>query len=305
MSDTQSLFKVTQAKGLISLQACTDLIRQHLGFSASGAADEYAFLSANKILGNDSEAHAIELCFAQFGFVAQHNCLITFTGANCRPQVNDQNVNMWQTLELNIGDRVTTNFASNGNYSYLGIRGGFSAPKRFASSQLEHLAPALISKLLTLSNDAKYAPENKSKTVAQYAQFYADKEITLRFMPHPIWHQLSKSQQTHFLSDTFRIEGSSNKMGVRVSGNGLKLNNVNNLLSKPVCYGAIQLPSDGQPIVLMKDRQTIGGYPTLGAVIQVDLFRLAQLQTGNKIRFVPISVEQAQSQLTSFYQKFK
>lgn len=299
------LFEVTQAIGLISLQTQTDLTRQHLGFTASGSADEYAFLNANKILGNELGAYALELCYAKFAFTVRKNCLITFTGADCQPTINGKKVQLWQPIELSPGDSVSTNFATNGNYTYMAVRDGFNPPKRFDSTPLNTLDNETISKCLVTSNKAISAPVTEVKSAQQYQQFYAEKEITLRFIPHPIWHQLSQHQQSHFLSDTFTLDGSSDKMGVRLSGNGLKLIGVNNLLSKPVCYGAIQIPNNGQPIVLMKDRQTIGGYPTLGSVMQVDLFRLSQMRPGDKIKFIPIKVEQAQNQLTSFYQKFK
>ncbi len=96
-------------------------------------------------------------------------------------------------------------------------------------------------------------------------------------------------------------------MGYRLKGTQTRLDiadSIRSTLSKPVCFGTIQCPSDGQPIVLMKDRQTVGGYPVLGTVIQTDLFRLSQKRPGETVRFVPTTLAQAQAQLAAFREKF-
>ena len=94
-------------------------------------------------------------------------------------------------------------------------------------------------------------------------------------------------------------------MGYRLqTENTLGITIKNKALSKPVCYGTMQMPNADQVIVLMKDRQTIGGYPVLGNVIQTDLFRLSQMRAGQKVKFLPTSLNSAQQQLTQFYLRF-
>ncbi|MGB7401866.1 MAG: urea amidolyase, partial [Arcobacter sp.] len=80
---------------------------------------------------------------------------------------------------------------------------------------------------------------------------------------------------------------------------------INGIISEGIAFGAIQIPSDGQPIILLKERQTIGGYPKIGTVFSLDCFNLAQAKPNSKIRFTPISIEEAQEKLRAFYHYFR
>lgn len=161
-----------------------------------------------------------------------------------------------------------------------------------------------------------------------------NKILVIRFIPHKLWNGISKTNQQQFCSTVYRVSVDSNRMGYRLvnEANDFEIsdhlimsllqsekeskneaentgNSTNSektaKLSKPVNYGAIQIPENGQPIILMKERQTIGGYPVLGSVIQTDLFRLSQKRPGEQIRFEPLSLEKAQQQLLAFYQRFR
>lgn len=138
-----------------------------------------------------------------------------------------------------------------------------------------------------------------------------DNELILRFLPSDQYLALSRKEKQHFLKQIFTISSQSNRMGYRLTYDApnllsekSKLMLKRNKLSKPVSYGTIQLPVDNNPIVLMKDRQTIGGYPVLGNVMQTDLFRLAQKRPGEHVRFVPTTLVFAQQQLASFRKKW-
>lgn len=93
-------------------------------------------------------------------------------------------------------------------------------------------------------------------------------------------------------------------MGYRLSGEKVS-SRVTGILSEPICFGAIQVPSHGEPIVLLKERQTIGGYPKIGSVIAVDCFKLAQLQAGGRVRFEVIDREKAREITRAFYTFFR
>ena len=101
------------------------------------------------------------------------------------------------------------------------------------------------------------------------------------------------------------LSPTSNRMGYRLTGNALKLDGSANMKSRPVCVGTIQVPPDGQPIVLMAERQTTGGYPSVGEIMTVDLFRFAQARVGQTVRFIPVSVEVAQEGIVRLEKEMK
>jgi allophanate hydrolase subunit 2 len=110
-------------------------------------------------------------------------------------------------------------------------------------------------------------------------------------------------QKQLFFSSQYSITESSDRMGYRLQGPAIKPA-IDGILSEGICLGAIQVPADGQPIVLLSDRQTIGGYPKLGSVLSLDLDRLAQQLPGSQINFKPISIEQAHNALLLDEQQF-
>jgi len=106
-----------------------------------------------------------------------------------------------------------------------------------------------------------------------------------------------------FYSETYRISPQSDRMGVRLSGPALQPL-ADGIISEGISFGAVQVPRDGQPIILLKDRQTIGGYPKLGTVFALDAFKLAQRQPHSEVRFVPMPLHEAQLELQAFYRFF-
>lgn len=106
--------------------------------------------------------------------------------------------------------------------------------------------------------------------------------------------------QEIFFNSTYTFKGEGDRMGYHLAVEKV-VPNATGILSEPICYGAVQVPSHGEPIVLLKERQTIGGYPKIGSVIAVDCFKLAQLKAGGKVRFKEVSLEEAQRATKAFY----
>ena len=325
MSNT---LNILSAKGHISIQDLGRFSAQHLGFSASGAADEYAFLSANKYLSNHANTPLLEIVFGQITFSVSVVCQIILTGANCQPLINNKPVLHWQVLSLNPNDIVTLQAPQKGIYTYIGITGGINAPIHLHSASS---LPVALQKSVLLKNSIgsyKQAVKNKNtylltneqpsigqekltKIEQQQALSYyfsqqnnlTNTPYSVRFIPHRLWHQQTKKLQQSIAEQVFTVDNISNKMGYRLKSQCPITLSCSSTLSKPVALGAIQVPNDGHPIVLMKDRQTMGGYPTIGNVIQVDIPRLAQLNAHQKIHLTPITLEQAQVQLLAFHKK--
>ena len=318
---------IIHQKGLCSIQDLGRDSTQHLGFSGGGVSDEFSFLTANQLLNNPHNAPALEITLGQISLQCHCSCTIAITGANCNAALNDKMIQPWAIYQLQKGDILTLKQPKQGLHSYLAFSGGIHA-KTFANSCAQTLNEQALglfeAKLgqnseIHLSSDCSLSAEEFSLQQQQNTflirqqspNFHCSNSLTLRFMPSVLWQQLSLKKQTFFLQQSYEILPQSNRMGYRLSSDVLfcaaqeNMASSSNALSKAVTFGTIQLPPNGQPIVLMKERQTIGGYPVLGTVMKTDLFRLSQKKPGEHIRFTLTTVEQAQQQLGAFYQKFK
>ncbi|SEL48909.1 biotin-dependent carboxylase uncharacterized domain-containing protein [Colwellia chukchiensis] len=332
---TSNYFEIIHAKGHASIQDLGRLNAQHLGFSASGAADEYAFLTANQLISRNlqldpvkqSSCAAIEITLGQLTLRAQASCTIAITGADCQASINNTVIDNWQCHQLSRGDILAFAMPKSGLHSYLAIKGGFSCqakqqPWLGSLAQTQNEMPlgftgnplTLGSKLYFIAQPASQTP-TRQQSVKHDINFYATEQLTLRFMANPLFLKMSARQQQTFFATDYVISADSNRMGYRLKP---KAKNITAtpapilssalrqqcLLSMPVTYGMVQLPANEQPIVLMKERQTMGGYPVLGTVMQTDLFRLSQMRPGANVNFRLINPQQAIQQLLAFYQKF-
>ena len=338
---SQHYLEIININGQASIQDLGRLNAQHLGFSAGGAADEFAFLTANQLISDhcsmtepnkhQSNCPAIEITLGQVSFRANTECVIAITGANCKAKINDTVIKNWQCYQLKPHDMITFAMPEHGLHSYLAVAGGFTCQVgqkpwlgSFAQTQNEMALgftgkPLITGSKLYCSADAndlaRHMPVNANKPISSPTQFYAQHSLTLRVMPSTLFLQMSNEQQQHFLANEYTISAQSNRMGYRLQSKPEHSGSFEQkilaeslrercLLSSPVTYGMIQLPANEQPIILMKERQTIGGYPVLGSVMQTDLFRLSQMRPGKKVNFTLINHQQAQQQLHAFYRKF-
>jgi len=335
--------EIISSNGHASIQDLGRLNAQHLGFSAGGAADEFAFLNANSLIATEqnlddktppqSHCAAIEITLGQIAFKAHAACTIAITGADCQAKINDLLIDNWQCHNLKAGDVLDFSLPKTGLHSYIAVLGGFTCqvsqqPWLGSFSQTKNeLALGFTGAALTVGSKLYFplaaqalfkstplviTPSNKAPT--QPRLFYASHKLTLRFIASKLFLQMSLAQQQAFLTTEYVISPDSNRMGYRLKVKQQASSTAKQkilseplrkqcLLSMPVVYGMIQLPANEQPIVLMKERQTMGGYPVLGTVMQTDLFRLSQMRPGQQVSFTVISHQQAQQQLRAFYQK--
>jgi len=330
---SKNFITVIKKNGLCSIQDLGRIASQHLGFSAGGAADEYAFLFANYLLARNDQSSGLvsadtlsntlnnaqlEITLGQISYKVAQKCTIAITGADCSATINDQPIKNWQVYQLNTNDIISFAQPKTGLHSYLAFAGGIHS-KHWLNSQaqtsteqsLAFSAPAIKEASIINLSDKCYVSNEEIKKTAKTllpSSFYQKipKTLTLRFIPQALWLSLNTEQQQALNNHQFGITANSNRMGYCLTP--LPENTMTSskapTLSKPVTFGTIQLPKNNQPIILMKERQTIGGYPVLGVVIQTDLFKLSQLRPGNKVQLIPTTLNFAQQQLKAFYQKF-
>lgn len=324
MTINKALFTLSNVSPGTSIQ---DLGRKggaRLGVTPSGAADQFSFRLANLICQNPTSSPVIETTFGQLSLIFEEDCQFVITGANCHATLNSQAIGNQaidnnRLIDAHIGDKLELGYPKEQVYSYVAIARGFeckywlsSASQATSDIHLDMTTPALAAgqkftfnpctqSQLDANNDL-FEPTGKLKALPNH--FHQQGDLTLRFIPNNLWHQLTKIQQAHFLHQSFAIDSLSSRMGYRFIGEGIDCSPTQNL-SMPVVYGAIQILPSGLPIVLMKEHQTMGGYPVIGHIYHVDLFRLAQKRPGGKVNFSPGCLKQAQAQMLAFANLFE
>ncbi|QOL26084.1 biotin-dependent carboxyltransferase family protein [Thalassotalea sp. LPB0316] len=328
-----SALTITELNSIALIQDFGRFNHQNQGISVNGAADEYAFLKANQLVGNplfnadnnkqNSQCASIEVFYGQLTFFTDVDCTIAITGANCTPvkvtiSGEHKPLTMWQSHLLRAGESVELLRPTSGVISYVAVNGGIQtecflnsrSQNIVPNANLPSLAPLTKGTELALSATCQQQSTSTRLDLTKYKpeNFYPNAPLTLRFIPHQQWFDAPKHQQQSFQQLMFTINSQSNRMAYQFDVTEEQttgcFEQLSQALSSAVNFGTIQLLPSGLPVVLMKDRQTMGGYPTLGSVFQVDLFRLSQLPPGEKVRFKPADITQAQSQLNAFYQKF-
>jgi biotin-dependent carboxylase-like uncharacterized protein len=279
----------------------------HIGVTNSGVMDEYAYLCANKMLGNLPDTNILEIAFSNVVLKANANTQIAITGAFCEFFINDIEKKLWQTHNIKAGDIVKIGKILNGNRVYLGVFSGFNIKKEFGSNSTtikENLGGINGNKLkkgdiLPFKNHlTTYNVRLKKEFIPVY-----EEELILRVVLSYQDENFSKQEKEKFFSNIYTLTNDFNRMGCKLSGEPIVCD-VNGIISEGISFGAIQIPSDGQPIVLLKDRQTIGGYPKIGSVLSIDCFKLSQAKANTKIKFVQISILDASKKVREFYTSF-
>ncbi|MDO8826134.1 biotin-dependent carboxyltransferase family protein [Methylophaga sp.] len=283
---------------------------QHIGLSPGGAADEHAFLWANRLLDNPPNSPTLEICFGGLQLEALTNTNIAITGADMQASLNGKPLENWQTHPINAGDKLSFAHAKSGIRSYLAIQDGFQFQPSFgsvATVMREKMggidgygSPLKADDFLPCS---KNQPRLKTYVPPLFIPDY-QQPLILSVIPTDQSEHFDAAELEKLYHWTYRISPHSNSMGIRLEGEPIKPK-VPGIISEGIAYGTIQLPPDGQPIILLKDRQTMGGYPKLGTLFVLDAFLLAQQQANTEVRFTQISLEEAQEQLRYFYHFFR
>ena len=292
--------QVTQP-GILSLLQDTGRRGQHrLGLTNGGPLDSEAFYFCNRLLGNNTNCTLIEVSFGGMQLEAQVDTFICVTGAAIPLRINGKDKDRWAVHRVNAGDTISLDFATNGCRAYLGVADGFDIEPSFNST-----ATVMRENIGGLGGDKLHAGDQLPCAAVQQRKHYYlpgaqqphyQDTITVRVIPGYQQHHFSRLQQRRFFSHAYSVSDRCDRMGYRLEGPAIECE-IEGILSEGICMGAVQIPADGQPIVLLNDRQTIGGYPKIGSALSLDTARLAQLTPGATVHFAPISPHGAHNAL--------
>ncbi len=271
------------------------------GITNSGVMDEYAYIILNRLLQNLPNANCIEITLGGLKLEVDDTCVVGVTGADANFSINSKKVDIWKTHNLKKGDILEFGFAKKGARAYFGVKGGFDIKKELGSNSVT--IKENIGKNLQKGDTIKFLNNSiENYNICFKKEFIPvyDNTLTLRVLLGYQNNFFTKEQIKKFFTQSFTISSQNNRMGYRLESQPIKCE-VDGIISEGISFGAIQIPKDGQPIILLKERQTIGGYPKIGSVLPIDCFKLSQLKAGNRINFKQISLEIAQKKMKLFY----
>ena len=284
---------------------------QRYGVSVSGAVDEFAFRVANFLAGNPPGAAVIEITLK--GISCEFSCDTVFalTGSPCGYTLNGKPLALWQSHAAKAGDLLAGGFMTEGLRNYLAVAGGIDVPVIMGSRSanlrgrfggfggrelkkgdvLETGAPAGLPPLRAL----------KAHLVPRYPA-----EMNIRVIPGPQDEAVTEAGMKTFLSSPYKVSFDSDRMGIRLAGEKIEHVKAADIISDGIAFGSVQAPGDGQPIIMLAERQTTGGYCKIATAITADRSLLAQARPKDMIRFQAVSLEEslkALKEYRSFFDK--
>jgi biotin-dependent carboxylase-like uncharacterized protein len=268
------------------------------GIPPAGAMDWLALKSGQFRLGHREDEAALEFAYGELQARPTHECTIVVTGAPVNLSIDGEPVDPETVHTVPPGGLIAASASTSGVYSYLHVGGGIDTTPCLGSrstSPREGIG-GLNGGYLRNGDTLPLGDQNQPEVAADPGLIRARERdvLLLRFVPGFQFGALPSHTQRSLQEQTFWVTSKGNRMGITMKGLPLKTK-IQTLLSEATCQGAIQIPADGNPIVLLNDRQTVGGYPKAGAVITGDCQRLAQSRPGQRVRFAEISLEEADS----------
>lgn len=278
---------------------------ERLGVPVSGAMDSFALRAANRLVGNPPGAAALELALMGVEGVLSQPGLVAVTGFQWRLEVGGRSIPAWMAAYARAGEVIRVRAPEGGGWGYLAFSGGIDVPPVMGSrsTYLRGGFGGLEGRALRAGDNL---PLGNGLPVGQMMAraglslpphlrpAYAN-PVTLRVLPAPQADWFDDAAWSAFLSSAYTLSPTSDRMGYRFEGAPIPPTTGGELLSEGVVMGALQVPGNGQPLALMADRQTAGGYPKIAVVISADLPLLAQLPPGGQARFALTTLPEAQS----------
>ncbi|HUB81311.1 MAG TPA: biotin-dependent carboxyltransferase family protein [Bryobacteraceae bacterium] len=254
----------------------------HFGISASGAADPFALRAGNLLVGNAENAAALEMTLMGGTFEFEANTTIALTGSDF-----DGGVPLWTPVEMKAGQTLRCGPSLTGARCYLCVRGGIGVAKVMGSASTHVITgvggrPLRAGDMLPVGNEAIRRPRRAP------ADVLAISDGALRTTEGP----QAESFGEELYAGEYAVTEESNRMGLRLRGEAIAAS-AGHMLTEGAALGAVQVPPDGQPIILFVEHQTTGGYPKPANVISADFRRLGQLRPRDRVRFERVTIEQA------------
>lgn len=307
--------QIDQPGLLTTLQDWGRLGQLAQGITRGGPIDERAFLWGNKLLSNKPTAAQLEITLGDLTATALNAGFWVVCGAPVVVTKNHQPQPTWQVFPVAKGDTVTIAAPPRGLRSYLAVAGGIRAKQVLGS-----VATVMRDGLGGLQGDGQPLKRGDTLSVGEFApqqviahrrpkhvlipRISATSILELGVIPIAQHEQFSDTEIAKFFEQTFAVTAKQDRMGVRLHTEQPLNWSHGEIISEPLPIGAIQVPPDGQPIIMLNDCQTLGGYPKIGVLSWSARMALAQATAGTQIRFVRTELSDAQEEVKQAYRFF-
>jgi 5-oxoprolinase (ATP-hydrolysing) subunit C len=268
------------------------------GVSASGACDTVSLRVANRAVGNPPGSAALEMTMSGGRYRFEGAAVAAVTGAECTVRVDGRAVECWVAFDIEAGALLEIGQAASGSRMYLAVAGGFAVPP-FLGSASTHLMTGLGG----FEGRALRKGDRLAIGIASPVRGLLRKEVLARLRPRktlrvtyaPQTDWFADGQRAAFVESPYRVTPDANRMGLRLEGTALSCARGAGMVTEGVALGAVQIPPEGQPIILFVEQQTTGGYPKIANVIRADLASVGQLRPSDEVRFEWVSFETARA----------
>jgi len=278
------------------------------GVPISGAMDTFSMVAANILVANNPNDACLEITLIGPELQALADTQIAVTGGVVSVKIDGKDAPMWQTLTVRKGEKVSLGKVEKGCRSYLAVRGGINVPSVLGSKSTHtrgklggiegrqlKAGDVIYGFDASLLEDCYKMPENL------IPQFFD--EFTVHVVLGPQLDMFTDKGVETFLSSQYKVTIESDRMGYRLDGPTIEHKDKAEIVSDALLPGAIQVPRNGKPIVIMRDAQTTGGYPKIAVVITSDLDLLGQAKPNTIVRFSEIALEDAHKRLLEYRKK--
>lgn len=285
---------------------------QQYGLNVNGAMDEGAAKVANVLVGNAEACAVLELTLTGATIKLTQEHMLAICGGNMTPTLDGVELPMWQPIIAPKGSTISFGRYQSGCRVYIAVAGGFKLEQVLGSysTNLRGNFGGFNGRALR-NGDVLNVHEVEEGSIsyglwsllrqgheqlfnAQHFAIAQEQTATIRCIFGTEYEWLDDESRKRFIESNWIIDAQSDRMGYRLQGPELNMEKHQELISEGVVHGTIQLPVHGQPIILLADRQTTGGYPKIAVVASVDIPMFGQLKPGDAIKFVPITLEEAE-----------
>jgi biotin-dependent carboxylase-like uncharacterized protein len=274
---------------------------QRYGLVPSGAMDRLALAAANTLVGNEPFAAGVEIGPFGAAFTARGGVVrIALSGASRKADVAGRPFVIDTSATLADGETLTLGFARGGSFTYLAVEGGIAGEPMFGSLSVNARAGLGSPYPRPLQSGDELHTASASGAAEQRIELPAATDAPIRVVWGPQDDEFADDSKQLFIDSEWKISATSDRMGYRLEGPVIKHLHGNNIVSDGTVNGSLQVPGNGQPIVLMPDRGTTGGYPKIATVISADFGRFAQTPAGHTFRFKAVSMAEAQAAARQF-----
>jgi antagonist of KipI len=283
---------------------------RHLGVGASGALDGFSARVANLLAGNDGEPALLEITLAGPLLRFDAPARIAITGAAIDARIGDTALPAWRPVEIPAGSELRLGACRDGARAYLAVHGGFALAPTMGSRATDVRGGfgGLQGRALR-ANDVLEFGRRVDAAQLRAARWWVDArpdvDLSQVAMARVLPGRDALDALDGLFSSAWRVAPDSDRQGLRLQGAALRAADPSERISAPVAPGTVQLPPDGQPIVLLGEAQTVGGYPCIGHVASADLPRLAQCRPGDALHFMPVGRDAALAALRAQAQRLQ